>query len=246
MLSIQKAGFDVKLWSFDKFDLPTGIQSGDAGEIVPKDFLNKYVQKHYSSDKYPADKAVLALYSDVFRTKVIARHGGWWFDSDVFCLKPVSWFNETALEKQIVVGIEIYPGYANTAVFAIPDQQVALKLEKTIDDLLKSKKTFYWGELGPQLVTTFMKNEGLFNQALPWTSFYAANFRYEGLWSDDPVQVALGKVTCRTSAAIHWYNNTMYKLADGGLGILPGSYMGELFATLPQEELAKWPVSTKK
>lgn len=246
MLSIQKAGFDVILWSFDKVELPTGIENRDASEIVDKSFLKKHTMSHYSDPNYSAEKSTLVLYSDVFRLTVLAKLGGWWFDCDVFCLKPVSWFNEAASTRSIVAGIEVHPHYANNAILSIPDKALANKLKGIVDSMLATRSTFNWGDIGPHLVTSFMKSEGIISQALPWTAFYAANYRYEGLWIEDPKEVALAEITCRTSAAIHWYNNQMYKLADGTLGIPPASYMGKLFATLPQDELTRWPSNIVK
>lgn len=246
MLSLQKAGFDVIVWSLEPLKLPAGIKNGDANEIVPKDFLDKYTQSHHSDKNYPAEKANLALYSDVFRAKVLQKHGGWWFDLDVFCTKPVSWYDEMYEKLPVVIGVEIVPSLLNWAIFAMPSKEHLDNLCRYIDAILSIKKVFAWGELGPSLVTGFLQQVGLFDKALHWTVFYAANYRYEGLWDDDPVQVALLETVCRTSAAIHWYNNVMHVMADGGQGILPNSYMGKLFATLPQKELLKYPVSSKK
>jgi hypothetical protein len=244
MLSLQKAGFDVIVWSLEPLDLPTGIENRDATEVVPRSILKTHSYEHWSIKDYPKDKAAAVFYSDVFRMFVLQQHGGWWFDLDVFCLKPVGWFNETYSRLKVVAGVEMVPHLLNTAVLALPNQELANKLRNLIEQMLLTKKVFQWGEIGPHLITSFMQNEGIYGDALHWTTFYAANFRFEGLWEDDPVKVALSETVCRTSAVVHWYNNIMHKMADGGEGILPKSYMGKLFATLPQEELLKYPVSS--
>jgi hypothetical protein len=243
MLSIQKAGFDVVVWSIDPLELPTGIENRDSGELVDKKLLDEYSYIHWKDADYPKEKSRAVFYSDLVRIYAVAKHGGWWFDCDIFCVKPVEWFDMEYKQHKILIGSEFGGDYVSNAAFAIPDPKLAEKLITLVEQLLSLRKVFHWGELGPVVFNTLIKNELPGYRPMPWYTFYSTLSHYAGLWVDDPIQRALAEATCKHSAGIHWYNNQMYKLADGGDGIDPNSYMGQLFATLPQEELLKFPVS---
>lgn len=68
-------GHDFHLYTYDQLvDVPAGCIVKDASEIVPHDDIGKFTH--------------LQQFADYFRYALLRKHGGWWVDMDVICLKP--------------------------------------------------------------------------------------------------------------------------------------------------------------
>lgn len=70
-------GHDFVLYSYEPIaNVPEGVIVKDANEIIPLTTL------HYSTFSR------LCIFSDFFRYKLLLDKGGWWVDTDTFCMKP--------------------------------------------------------------------------------------------------------------------------------------------------------------
>jgi mannosyltransferase OCH1-like enzyme len=83
-------GHEFHLWVYNVIDspLPNGVILENASDIIhmEKVFCYKY------SNQFGHGKGSYAGFSDIFRYKLLYKHGGWWVDMDVVCLK---YFNFT-------------------------------------------------------------------------------------------------------------------------------------------------------
>lgn len=70
-------GHEYRLYSYDQPDnLPAGCELRDAGEILPRAILSQQPRPSF------------AMIADLFRYRLLFRHGGWWVDTDILCLTP--------------------------------------------------------------------------------------------------------------------------------------------------------------
>src|SRR5882757_9078074 len=94
-------GHAVHLYTYDTIEnVPQGVTLRDASKILPpsKVFRNRLGK----------GKGSLAAFSDLFRYKLLLDEGGWWVDTDVFCLKPFDFaapYVFGAEEKPVASGI---------------------------------------------------------------------------------------------------------------------------------------------
>jgi hypothetical protein len=136
--SFLKHGHQVRMFSYNKLDLPEGVIFEDAQRILPSDQL-------FIFDNSPSG------FSNIFRYKLLLEQGGWWVDTDVVCLS--SW-----IPVCDYFWAEQAPGEINGAVLKFPAGDPRLKhlLEQSIK---RSKYLQVWGQLGPHLLTEVLKGD---------------------------------------------------------------------------------------
>lgn len=80
-------GHEFHLWIYEPLqnDLPEEVICQDANTIIPKEEI---FTRQKGDSKKGFGKGSLALFSDLFRYKLLYEKGGWWVDMDVTCLKP--------------------------------------------------------------------------------------------------------------------------------------------------------------
>lgn len=88
--------FDVRIWSYEKITFPSATWE-DANKILSTDLLNKIKYEH--QDYTDAQSSAIA-FSDLFRLELLYQEGGWWFDTDVFCLKDELEFKRLRKNKK--------------------------------------------------------------------------------------------------------------------------------------------------
>lgn len=98
--SYHKNGFECRLWSYqgNKID---GIESLDANKII--DLKGGDIIGY---DFYGYKIPIIRIISDFIRFKILCKEGGWWFDTDSFCLKDVSEFTKLKEGRDIVCAYE--------------------------------------------------------------------------------------------------------------------------------------------
>jgi hypothetical protein len=91
--SFYRHGHNVTLWSYRIYDLPEGVQSGDASMIWPEVVFETYCARFES--KFDRHRAVAAA-ADYFRMHLLHHvldraedNTVAWADSDTWCLKPL-------------------------------------------------------------------------------------------------------------------------------------------------------------
>jgi len=84
-------GHDFYLWVYEDLvtKIPSEVILKDANSIIPKERIFRYKYKN----QFGHGKGSLGGFSDIFRYQLLYRHGGWWVDMDVCCLKPFDFEN---------------------------------------------------------------------------------------------------------------------------------------------------------
>lgn len=93
---ILRQGYTPILWTYQKLkNIPNGVVVKDANKIIPyrvKSTLfdnNNYLSKKKESLKTNKKYFDVAIFSDLFRAKLLKDHGGIYFDTDVLLLKKL-------------------------------------------------------------------------------------------------------------------------------------------------------------
>ncbi|MHB1246693.1 MAG: hypothetical protein ACYCZH_09630 [Sulfuriferula sp.] len=217
--SFVRHGLSVRLHTFNlQLAVPEGVELVDASALAHPDEVLAYTQGGHT--------ASIAAFTDIFRYRVLGHEPGWWFDTDVFCLKDA--LHYAALERQskgLLIGFE-ETEKVNGAVMYISDTKLACRLEQ----LANAKgKQFEWGAIGPGLVTEYRAAHPEQVTALAQHYFYpihyldvARFFRPED------------KPGCRNDAqnavCVHLWNEFLRRW-HVPKNMLPceGSYLAELF-----------------
>lgn len=159
-------GFETKLYTYDKNIKIEGVDTLDANEIINEQEVNKYNFSGYKSSPFSG-------LSNEFRYLIMNKNKGWWFDTDIFCLKNVRFFDELDNKNlKFIAGIE-KNNEVNVAVLKINDEEIVKDL---LNELKIKKNKLKWGELGPKLFTKLLKKKDLLKFAQPKNMFYSINY----------------------------------------------------------------------
>jgi hypothetical protein len=183
MRSVMACGHRLKVWSYGALDgLPAGAEPRDAGEVVPAERVFRQVP----TGSY-------ALFSNLFRYRLLQRSEGLWLDCDVYLFKPMEWGDGH------VFGWE-RPGVVGSAVLALPAESPALEeliayfggvrippwlpprwrarfaMERALKGRYRVDAT-PWGHLGPIAVTRMIEKHRLVSRVRPEHFVYP--IRYE-------------------------------------------------------------------
>ena len=192
-------------------DIPAGVETGDAEQIVPRSL----VRPHKQTGSY-------AAFSDFFRFKLLSLCDGIYADCDIFCLK--------ALETDdFLVGFEA-DNTINGALLALPKDSPLLHdligmfdpdcipvwLPVRKQRKLRWKKRFGWpvdytempwGTYGPSALTYFIRKAGLLEKVQPRDVFYPVDYRHiDSLFDPD---LTISDITTSRTLCIHLYNERL-------------------------------------
>lgn len=172
----------------------------DAEEVIPiKDYIVANYE-HIGAHGY-------ALFSDIFRYKVLDLYGGWWLDTDFILINdtrkltnleedfinarvehkvpqgPLAWLGQYSLSR----GRKIYNNgaiYCESSNLMKETYERSLEEVEKMNDLCKRGKSdeVIWGNTGPTLITNMIHEEGsnwiMSDEILP---FYAIDcYAYTG------------------------------------------------------------------
>jgi hypothetical protein len=167
-------GFYVKLWSYTNIQLD-GVESCDANLVIPRDYKLNIKQTLNSLKSEETTK--IATLSDYFRIKLLHLFGGWWFDTDCICLKDVEEFTKIKENRKIVLGkvtnIKEDKHHLSNGILYFNDEisnKVLTEFESLVDE--KGDTNQIWGYYGPEFITNFILNNGLYDEVLSVESFY--------------------------------------------------------------------------
>jgi hypothetical protein len=136
MDSFQKKGHDLRLFSFENIRVPEGVNLEDASEISAKEDLFLF-------------EGSPSAFSDLFRYELILRTGEWWVDTDVYCLSndipdcQYAWAYED--DRNI-----------NGAILKFPARDQLLQSVQR-EALRTNSGISYWCELGPELLSKYLR-----------------------------------------------------------------------------------------
>ncbi len=200
-------GHHFTLYAYhDVAGVPFGCQILDAGAILPES------EVFYYSDEVGLGS--VAAFANLFRMKLLHDRGGWWVDTDVYCLG-------TPIPAGDYVFAVQYDESINNGVLRFPQGHALLS--EAIDRLRQLGVPVRWGQGGPELLTELLRKHGLTARALPPGSFYA--IRDTGMFFD-PSRADEVERLLSSSVFVHFWNQ-MIRQAGIDKNIPPpvGSYL---------------------
>ncbi|MEE8576466.1 MAG: glycosyltransferase [candidate division Zixibacteria bacterium] len=132
-------GHPYHLYVYDDIDVPDGVVLQDADEIIPRGQIFKQYGERES----------YAGFANLFRYKLLLDKGGIWADTDIVCLKPITYGM-----KCVFVAERPWPDIiqANNCFIKVPAESEVMEL-CYYTAVCKDNSKLRWGETGPQLLT---------------------------------------------------------------------------------------------
>jgi hypothetical protein len=125
-------GHRLRVFTYRPFDLPRGVEPADAREVMPESDLFEF-------------EASFGAFSDIFRYRLLLAMGGWWVDTDVYCLEDDIAECRYAWAAEDDVNI-------NGAILKFPAGDATLRtILAEAESIGNNVKV--WGEIGPHLLT---------------------------------------------------------------------------------------------
>ena len=169
--SFQEKGFIVNIWTYldDRknsinLDLLDKYNIKNAQHILDVSLLDKFTQGN--------QKRNMSSFSNIFRFELLKKYGGWWFDADCICLKKVDEFINLATRDEFIIGRE-YKDYTGSSVLFFNDKTILdMIIEEAWERIEEKNYNFYWGEIGPNLISEIFLRENLMQNTLNENYFY--------------------------------------------------------------------------
>ncbi len=193
--SFLRVGHSVELFCYSKVEgLHADIIVRDAREILSEDQIFAY------GAAAGAGEGSFSAFSNIFRYKLLQDLGGYWVDTDMFCVKPLP-------TSTIVVASErneLKEITAATCVLKFPPHHPIIKFCLT-EALKCNRQTLTWGKIGPELVHRALLKFNILNRLshpaefcpINWTEFEQLNENFT--WLGDPFAVHLWNESWRRS-----------------------------------------------
>jgi hypothetical protein len=220
--SFLSVGARVILYSYDSgLSVPEGVELHDAGELLPDEILKRH---NAGSDKG------LSRHSDLFRYIMLQRHGGWYVDLDVICLRdrlpPAEMYFARADADIIYNGIMKFP--AGCPVLDDVIARAAEILSVAAQAVTEEARVV----LGPPLFSRVLREHGLDVRAEPRSKAYEIPFQ-EALSFFNPSQC--GEIEARLAGKdfTHLWNGAWATLRiPKNYGPPQGSWLDMMFRRL--------------
>ncbi len=147
-------GHTLRVHCYQPIDAPAGTTLEDAREVVALD------DPMYRF----SDSSTITAFADYFRYKLLHQRGGWWVDTDVYCLTD-------ALPDEAYAWAEQESGVINNAILKFPKGD---PLCGRLAALAKSRahSSMRWGALGPDLTTEVLGPSDAVDPADRRSAFY--------------------------------------------------------------------------
>jgi hypothetical protein len=236
-------GFDVTVWTYDAdLRLPqlrdgpfqesrvlrgrrhVSSTIGDATLMFPERFKQTITQNKVVGS--------LSGFSNMLRYRILAAYGGWWFDTDLFCMRSVwSFVNLTrgitlgsltaraATPPAVVAGLQDHEKI-NGAVLYLRNRSMGVLLEQRANESLTIRnRSVVWGTLGPRLITSVVGQElKLLRECLPPSIFYPISWKDWRILFDKQHVGQAWKAT-RSAYTVHLWNehSKHYAMQRGSL-----------------------------
>ena len=136
-------GHPVSLYCYETpVGVPPGVTLCDASRILPADRIFTY-QRGSGAGSY-------AAFANLFRYKLLYDEGGWWSDTDVYCLRPWIFTTAHVFVREPMAQPLVHNGVIR-APAASPIMGRAYKLASAANP-----KTMVWGQTGSRLLTALL------------------------------------------------------------------------------------------
>lgn len=174
--SFVKNGFKVKLWSYNGLILD-GVESCDANLVLDKNYISNNPIKQYH-DNISIEKCNMAAFSDIFRFTLITKYGGWWFDTDCFCLKNVNEYTKIKSNHDLVSFYEEKDSIACGVFYLKKDTIFSNLIIEEFNQLMEMEKdtVSIWATFGPKFLTNFINKYNLLDSIFDTSHCYSIHY----------------------------------------------------------------------
>ena len=201
--------FNVKFWSYENhyIDGADCLNASDILDIDKIKFRNNGIIE-YVNYKNKLISGIQA-FSDLFRIKVLSIYGGWWFDTDSFCLKDQSHFKELRKNKNAVINNLLYKENivpSNTNIYMDPATgNTALNC---FDNYIKGYMSgLPYIKYGSTFINHLLKTNNINHESFPPEMFCPIHWDDIDDIYDKEKTIDLIEKT-KNSFAVHFYNST--------------------------------------
>lgn len=216
ILSFVRKSYLVNVYSYDStLEVPEGAMLLPASEIleVTDVFADGQIKKPY------------AMFSDLFRYKLLQKVDTTWVDCDVIML------GESLPQTEYLFGHQS-SSVVNCAVLRVPSDSVVVDelVSRSCGSMLEK---WQWGDTGPQLLTRIVYEFGLQRVSLRAKKLYP--IRYQDAWMlFDPKSTSRVKRKIKNSITLHVWNEVIARGNPNFRSELPpkGSFMDQLLQDL--------------
>lgn len=206
-------GHDIIIFHYGDCAVPSHFKTADAALILPKSRLFHY--------KNGFGKGSVSAFSNLFRYTLLSQLPNvWWIDTDVVCLGnkwPERKTVGAAWESSNVVGSGVLSCTLSIAA------ELAERSERLGENIS-------WGQAGPFLVTSCLREKALLSELLPSSSFYPIPF---DKWHMPFLADCAAEVEhhCAPAFALHlWHEMTRRAGLNKDAAPDPKSFFGRLIA----------------
>ena len=159
-------GHDYHLYVYEPIEgVPAGTTLRDAAEILPRSRAFMYSEQRSWSG-----------FSNFFRYKLLLERGGWWFDTDFVCLRPIDFPGEHVFASEFALGRQMVTSGAIKAPAGSPVMQYAWDVCQC-----KDPPKLVWGETGPALMEEAVERFSMYDLVQPWRTFCPYGYKE---WKD--------------------------------------------------------------
>ena len=233
MRSFLHCGHAVELYTYEEVETPPGVRVCDANAILPEHEVFTYASG-------PA-KGSFAAFSNLFRFKMLAEHGGIWCDADMLCLKPLHELPEAWAGKVC----KFTPGYLNTAILKFPPgHEVCVEVYRA---LAAEGANLSLGSTA-ELLTQAVRRRPESCESLPVDYFYPLTWPETWLLVD-PDQYEACNARLASSYGVHCWNTAITFGLGMPKGALPpvGSYLHRMADLVFRSNgVPTWPIDVAR
>lgn len=204
-------GHDIIIYSYGPCGAPSHFKLADAETIIPKESIFFYGSN--------PGKGSVAAFTNLFRYTALARQENtWWTDTDVICLST-----EWPEVKNVGVAWESQDRVGSAVLYL--NQEIAKNIANKAASL---GRNISWGQAGPQLVTSHLRERNMTKDILRSTAFFPIAYDQWFL----PFLANCTERTeqlCASAYAVHLWHEMGRRVGfDKGVRPDPESFIGQV------------------
>jgi hypothetical protein len=212
--SFIRQGHGVRLYSYQTLDVPPGVSLANAADLIPPDHVSRL-------------QGNIAMFTDLFRYQLLLDRGGWWVDTDVYCLSPALPAGPRAWSAES-------EGLINNAILKFPPgDPLCVRLVELARQRIAQPAR--WGSLGPALATEVLAGDPSGAPLTNRAAFYPLHWlEAHYVWLPE----YRGQVDARLEGGV-FLHLWMKALTDCGIPLHRAPPAGSWLASATREEA--WP-----
>jgi hypothetical protein len=157
ILSFLANGHPVRLFVYDPVaGVPDGVEVCDGNEVLPRSEIFVY-----------RDHPSYSGFANYFRYQLLHRDGGWWFDTDMICLRPLRFEDACVISSESMISGRVL---ATCSAMRMPPGSEAMQYAAHVCREA-DRETLYWGDTGPWLMNDAVERFRLWPYVRPTTTF---------------------------------------------------------------------------